>query len=88
LEDADGRREIELGYRIARPYWGQGLATEAAGAAVRYAFDQLMLERVVSSIDGKNTASIRVAEKIGMSYQRDIELKDGRRAQLYSVHKP
>jgi ribosomal-protein-alanine N-acetyltransferase len=87
LEEADGRREIELGYRFARPYWGQGLATEAAGAVVRHAFDEMSLDRLISSIDPRNSAALRVAAKIGMSYEREAERADGRRVQIYAIQR-
>ena len=69
-QDVDGRREIEIGYRLARNYWGGGLATEAARAARDYAFRQLGLTRIVSLITSDNIASIRVAEKNGMRLRK------------------
>ena len=41
FDDIDGRREIEIGYRLMRSYWGRGLATEAAAAVREYAFGYL-----------------------------------------------
>jgi RimJ/RimL family protein N-acetyltransferase len=57
---------VEVGWRLARPAWGRGLATEGARAAVRHAFAELALEAVISIIDPDNARSIRVAEKLGM----------------------
>jgi RimJ/RimL family protein N-acetyltransferase len=57
---------VEVGWRLARPAWGRGLATEGARAAVRHAFQELELEGVISIIDPDNARSIRVAEKLGM----------------------
>jgi RimJ/RimL family protein N-acetyltransferase len=68
--DIDGSRELELGYLIARPYWGQGLATEASQGLMRYAFTQLGAERVVAHTLDDNPASRRVLEKLGMRFQR------------------
>lgn len=65
----DGRSEVEIAYTIARPHWGQGLATEAALAIRDYAFDKLGLTRLVCLIDEENAASMRVAEKIGMVFE-------------------
>src|SRR5215211_2241154 len=62
----DGQNEIEVAYTIAREYWGQGLATEAARAILHYGFEKLHLSRLISLIDSENIASRRVAEKIGM----------------------
>jgi RimJ/RimL family protein N-acetyltransferase len=66
----DDRPEVEVAYLLAREFWGQGLATEAASAIVRYAFDQLGLSRLICLIDPANQASIGVAERIGMSLEK------------------
>jgi RimJ/RimL family protein N-acetyltransferase len=67
--------ETEIGYRLARPHWGRGFGTEAASAVRDYAFDTLRLPRLIALIDPANVAAIRVAEKIGMRYERDAMLK-------------
>ena len=46
--------------------WGQGYVTEAAQALLTFAFEQLSLHRIFVDIDPRNTASLRVAEKLGM----------------------
>lgn len=66
----EGRDEVEVAYTIARSHWGQGLATEAAQAILTYGFEQLGFTRLVCLIDEENTASIRVAEKIGMAFEK------------------
>lgn len=70
--------QIELGYRLRRSVWGQGLATEAATAALAHAHASrasggLGLSRVVAVVDPDNTSSRRVLEKIGMRF---IELTE------------
>lgn len=70
--DINGQQEVEIGYRLARAAWGQGYATEAAGAVRDFAFNVLGLKRLIAMIDPSNTASIRVAEKIGMHYEKDV----------------
>ena len=67
--------DVELGYRLARAHWGRGYATEAATAARDHAFGALALPRIIAMIDPRNTASLRVAEKLGMRYERDILLE-------------
>ncbi len=52
--------------------WGRGLATEAAWACVRYAFEKVGMERVIAGADEPNTASLRVIEKLGMKYVGNI----------------
>ena len=60
----------EVGWRIKRDRWGRGYAPEAARAVLGFAFGELGLDRVVSCIHSANVASIRVAEKLGMSLER------------------
>jgi ribosomal-protein-alanine N-acetyltransferase len=73
----DDRQEVEVAYLLAREFWGQGLASEAGRAIVRHAFGPLALSRLICLIDPANQASIRVAERIGMSLERPIEDEAG-----------
>lgn len=59
---------VEIGWRLSREYWGQGLATEAAREVVRYAFEELSLPELVSFTVPANSRSIGVMKKIGMTY--------------------
>jgi hypothetical protein len=72
--DLGGRPEVELGYRLVRTAWGHGYATEAACAVRDHAADPLGLKRLATLIDPANAASIHVAEKLGMRYEREIML--------------
>jgi RimJ/RimL family protein N-acetyltransferase len=67
----DGIEELEIGYRIDPSYWGRGVATEAACAVRDHAFDDLHLPRVISLIHPENVASRRVAEKNGMTPEKE-----------------
>lgn len=58
---------IEIGWRLAREHWGRGYATEAARAALDYAFDTLKLDEVVSMTVPGNARSRRVMEKLGLT---------------------
>lgn len=58
--------EIEVAYAFGQPYWGQGYATEAARASVRYGFEYGGLERLIAVAYPDNKASQRVMQKIGM----------------------
>lgn len=64
--------DIEVFYALARPYWGQGLATEGARASLHYGFAQLGLERIMAAAMIDNHASRRVLENIGMRYERQF----------------
>ena len=59
---------VEIGWRLARAYWGRGYATEAAEAALAHAFGPLGLREVVAFTVPGNAASRRVMEKIGMRH--------------------
>jgi ribosomal-protein-alanine N-acetyltransferase len=72
--DLDGQKETEVGYMIARPYWGQGYATEAARAIRDYAFERLGFDRLISLVQPGNVASQRVALKNGMHHERDVKV--------------
>ena len=67
----DDIEELEVGYRVHPDYWGRGIATEAARAVRDHAFDVLQLPRVISLIHPDNLASRRVAEKNGMTPEKE-----------------
>lgn len=58
---------VELGYTLARPWWGRGLATEAAELCLAAAFGPLGLTRLVALADAENPASSRVLTRLGFS---------------------
>jgi RimJ/RimL family protein N-acetyltransferase len=60
---------MDLGYMLEADAWGRGLATEIATHLLGVAFAQLKMERVISTVDVNNGASIRVLEKIGMRWE-------------------
>lgn len=57
---------VEIGWRLATPYWGKGYASEAARASLRVAFEELALSEVVSFTVVKNVRSRAVMERLGM----------------------
>jgi RimJ/RimL family protein N-acetyltransferase len=59
---------VEIGWRLARAYWGYGYATEAASATLAFGFDELGLEQIVSFTVPGNARSRRVMEKLGMTH--------------------
>lgn len=67
----DGQNEVEVAYLINKANWGQGLGTEAARAILDYGFEKLNLSRLVCLINKENLASIKVAEKIGMTFEKE-----------------
>jgi ribosomal-protein-alanine N-acetyltransferase len=67
-------RSAKMGYCLDDAVWGQGFATEAAGALLQWGFDTLDLNRVQSETDTRNTASSRVLEKL--RFARDGTLRE------------
>ncbi|MCH2182286.1 MAG: GNAT family N-acetyltransferase [Mariniblastus sp.] len=57
---------VEIGWRLAVPYWGHGFATEAAWGCLQFGFEQASLERIVSFTTPLNQRSRRVMERLGM----------------------
>jgi RimJ/RimL family protein N-acetyltransferase len=62
---------VEIGWRLARDHWGQGLATEAARAALQFALNDIGLTRVISIIQAGNAKSERIASKLSMTVERE-----------------
>jgi [ribosomal protein S5]-alanine N-acetyltransferase len=85
VEQIDGAREVEIGYRVLPSFWGQGLATEAAIGALLHGFTTLNLQRIVATVLERNGASLRVVEKSGMQYEKDTVLY-GKTLRLYAAH--
>jgi [ribosomal protein S5]-alanine N-acetyltransferase len=73
----EDRQEVEVAYLLGKKFWGQGFATEAALAIVQYAFENLDLSRLICLIDPENTASAKVAERIGMHFEQRVDGIDG-----------
>jgi len=62
---------VEVGWRLAQAYWGKGLATEGARAALRFGFEQLGLDEIVSITVPTNRRSRAVMERLGMQEDKD-----------------
>jgi ribosomal-protein-alanine N-acetyltransferase len=80
----EGRPDFELAYGLAPTWWGDGLATEAARAAIRYGFEEAGLGRIEASADTPNAASLRVMENAGMKYTKR-EVREGRDTTYYAI---
>ncbi len=87
---APGSHRAEIGYWIAKPYWGKGIMPLAVEAVARYGFETLGLIRITATIFEKNSQSARVLEKCGFTYEgflKNYYLKNGRaiHAKMYSL---
>lgn len=84
LHYPEGFPEPEVAWALARPFWGRGIAFEAACAALDHAFDTLGWRRAISLIDPGNVRSIRLAERLGERFERMAERR-GHAVRLYAV---
>uniref|UniRef100_UPI003FA782C3 GNAT family N-acetyltransferase n=1 Tax=Streptomyces sp. B21-088 TaxID=3039411 RepID=UPI003FA782C3 len=77
---------VEIGWRLGRAHWGQGLATEAAAAAVRFGFEDCGVGRIVSIAQLGNGASERIMTKLGMHPVREtVDPSCDRRVRVFEL---
>lgn len=76
LKYIDSVQEVDLGYRLHKRYWNKGYATEASMACLEVGFEQYNLDLIVGRTMKDNLASIRVLEKIGMTYWKDYDFEE------------
>ena len=93
LHPCQEHKRAELGYWIGVRYWGQGYATEAARAVVKYGFEKAQLNRIFAAHFKHNPASGKVLQKIGMKYegcmrQNILKWGDFVDVELYSILRP
>jgi RimJ/RimL family protein N-acetyltransferase len=83
-----GQPECEIKYTLRRPFWGRGLATEAASAMLAYGARTHGLSRVIATIYPENTASARVLAKVGMQEVETRTGDDGTRIKVFAWQPP
>lgn len=83
----EGWPGLEIGWRLARPAWGQGYAQEAGAAAIEWAWSALGVPRLISIIAPDNNASVRLAQRLGMCVVRRDTLY-GETVVIYGVQRP
>jgi [ribosomal protein S5]-alanine N-acetyltransferase len=81
------RHEVDLGYRFKKSAWGNGYATEAADACLKYGFEKLSMRKIIGRAVPENEASWKILEKIGMRFTGE-ELVDGHWAKTYELSNP
>ncbi len=86
LRSAGNGMGASLGYYLARPYWGRGLASEASRAFIETAFTQLGLDRVQADVENGHSAFERILQKFGFKYVRHEEIPGrGRLIDFYEL---
>jgi ribosomal-protein-alanine N-acetyltransferase len=66
--------ETEVGFLLARPFWGKGFATEAARLSTQYGFKEMVLDHIIALVHPENKASLAVVKKCGFDHQEIIHL--------------
>lgn len=73
----DTLQDVDIGFAFLPAYWGKGYALESAAAVMAYGKNVVGLKRLVAITSPDNASSIRLLEKIGLTYQRTLRLTDG-----------
>lgn len=77
---------VDLGFRLLQRHWNKGYATEASMGCLKYGFSKMGLSTIIGRVMHGNQASIRVLEKVGMKYWKDI-LCDEHPAKCFIIEK-
>lgn len=85
-ETNNHKNYYDLGYRLIKRFWGQGIATESAFASLDYAFDKLNANEVYAMADCKNEGSNKILKKVGLKFIETFDL-EGIRHNWYKVDK-
>jgi [ribosomal protein S5]-alanine N-acetyltransferase len=89
LRASENPAEANLGYYLARPYWGRGLASEACEAFIAVAFTRLKLSRLLADVDSGHTVSKHILKKFGFSFVSQKETtQSGRVIATYELLRP
>ena len=85
IQAIEQQKEVEVGYRLAKQYWGRGLGTEAAKATLEYGRQRFNFQRFICLIDPKNVRSLNVAKKLGMKREKQL-IYHGLNVEMYSLN--
>lgn len=77
--------DIDIGYRFKKQFWGNGYAFESANACIKYGFNTLDLSRIIGRTATANHASLRILQKIGMSFWKNDDCKGISDAKYYQI---
>jgi ribosomal-protein-alanine N-acetyltransferase len=87
LTDWPDPDNVEVGFELKRPFWGQGLATEGARACLQFGFDDIGLGRIISVTNPANWRSRRVMEKARLTFQGLREYPHGLQSVWYAANR-
>ncbi|WP_040479904.1 GNAT family N-acetyltransferase [Mariniradius saccharolyticus] len=84
LKYSHDKDEYDIGFRFFRQYWNKGFATETAKVCLEFGFNELGLCRIVGRAMKENIASIKVLEKIGMTFKESFDF-DGQEGEIFEI---
>lgn len=79
--------QVEIGYVLAKPYWGKGIATEVSKALVAYCFTHTDTKEVVAVTDPENIASQKALEKTGLRRLKNLK-RDDEELAYFQIERP
>ena len=89
LQKWKGWPDAELAWIIHRNWWGRGLASEAASAALEWAWAHTSLDHIISIINADDTRSMKVATKVGEQFEReDVDPINGESVHIFGIYRP
>lgn len=87
IKFSEDKNEYDIGFRFYKKHWNKGFATETALRCLEFGFNELHIENIVGRAMKKNLASIRVLEKIGMTFKENF-IFDEQEGVIYQLTKP
>lgn len=79
--------ETDIGFRFFEEHWNKGFATESAQACIDYGFENLNLKTIIGRAMSENVASIKVLEKIGLSFDKEFDFDEKNKGVIYKIQK-
>lgn len=79
--------ETDIGFRFSEEHWNKGFATESAKACIDYGFENLNIKTIVGRAMSENVASIKVLEKIGLSFDKEFDFDEKNKGVIYKIEK-
>ncbi|MEQ9593762.1 MAG: GNAT family N-acetyltransferase [Cyclobacteriaceae bacterium] len=77
-------QEVDLGFRFMRKFWRNGYASEAGSACIKFAFQPLKMKRLIGRVMPENVASIKLLEKVGMTFYHRMKI-DSKEWLVYEI---
>ena len=86
LKYSEEKNEYDIGFRFNKRYWNKGYATETAVKCIDFGFNELKIEKIIGRAIKENVASVKVLEKIGMTFKMNFDF-DGKEGVIYEINK-